>query len=128
MCKPSRSQQLEQLIDGSIDSVIGLFDFRRGSMLGIGFVTKQAMGHRAIDAFAEQGKQQGDFLALLRQSVGIAAVVTFQEAVGLEFTQVIAELIERIGFGGKAKSGEDAFPDFCRRPTARRCCSWRNCW
>jgi len=58
-------------------------------MLGIGFVTKQAMGHWPIDAFAEESEQQGDFLALVGQSVGVATPVTFQEPVGPQLAQVV---------------------------------------
>ena len=66
----------------------------------------------------EEQEQQGHLDAFGSEPVGIAVAVALQQAVALEFAQIVAELVEAVGFGGKLKGGEDGLVDLFRGPSA----------
>ena len=79
---------------------------------------KAAVCERAAEALVEEQEQQGHLAAFGSDPVGIAGAVAFQQAVAFEFAQIVAELVEAVGFGGKLKGGEDGFVDLFRGPSA----------
>ena len=66
----------------------------------------------------EEQKQECDLNAFWGEAVGIAGAVALQQVVALEFSQIVAELVEAVGFGGKLKGGEDGLVDLFRGPSA----------
>ena len=57
----------------------------------------------------EEQEQQGHLDAFGCELVGIAGAVALQQAMALEFAQIVAELVEAVGFGGKLKGGKVAW-------------------
>jgi hypothetical protein len=55
---------------------------------------EEAVSQRAADALMERDKEQGRAGALIGQTIGVASAVTFEQAVGFQLAQVIAELGE----------------------------------
>jgi hypothetical protein len=50
--------------------------------------------------------------------IGISGALAFQQAVPLQFSQVIAELIQSVGGGGKLEGGEHRLVDLLGGPAA----------
>jgi len=65
----------------------------------------------------EENKQQGDLNALQGEAVGVAVAVTLQQPMRFELAQVVAELVEAVGFIGEVEGGQDGLVDFLRGPT-----------
>src|SRR2546422_11593371 len=70
--KPSRSQQLEQLIDGPINSVIGLFDFGKGSMLGVSLTFHPRVFPNTI-VFGNRGVEKGNDFSTIPSIPGLCS-------------------------------------------------------
>ena len=85
---------------------------------GIGLVMEAAVGQRAAEALVEEQEQECDLDAFCRELVGVAAALALQQTVALQFAQVIAELVQAVGFGGKLERGENGLVDLFGGPAA----------
>ena len=83
----------------------------------MGLVMKAAVGQRPTEALVKEEKQQGDVDTFRGEPVAVAGTIALKQAVAFEFTQIIAELVESIGFVGEAESAEDGLVDLLGRPT-----------
>ena len=106
------------MLDGLISFVIGRFQLGVGLMGRMGLVVKAAVGQRLADALVEEKKQQGDLDAFGGKPVAVAGAVALKQAVAFEFTQIVAELVDSIGFVGEAERGEEGLVDLLGRPTS----------
>src|SRR6516165_1907511 len=68
----------------------------------------------------EEQEQQCDLSTLRGEAVGIAATVALQQAVALEFSQIVAELVQAVSCIGELEGGQDSLVDFPCCPAARR--------
>src|SRR5215469_6660924 len=66
----------------------------------------------------EEQEQQCDLSTLRAEAVGIAATVALQQAVALEFSQIVAELVQAVSCIGEGEGGQDSLVDFACRPAA----------
>jgi len=55
-----------------------------------GSVVKETAGERTADALMEEHQEQGGAGSLVGQTIGIAAAIAFEQAVGFHLAQVIA--------------------------------------
>ncbi len=104
-------EQVEDLLNGAIGFVVGGFDWAAGFEGFVGSVMEQRVGQWPTDALVEQDEHECGFDPLIGEAVGIASSDAFEQAMGFQFAQVIAELGEGIGFGGQAERGEDGLID-----------------
>ena len=115
----SRSiKEINNVLDGSISLMIGDFEFAMGSMGGVWLVVKAAVSKWTAQALVEEQKQESDLEAFAGQAIGVSCSVTFEQAVAFEFTQIVAELVDSIGFVGEAERGEEGLVDLLGRPTS----------
>jgi len=75
---------------------------------------------RGQDREREEEKKQCHLNTFDGQPVGISGAIALQQAVALEFAQIVAELVEPIGVGRKLKGGEDGLVDLFGSPAADR--------
>src|SRR5215472_2012946 len=66
----------------------------------------------------KEQEQQCDLSTLRGEAVGIAATVALQHAVALEFSQIVAELVQAVSCIGEVEGGQDSLVDFPCRPAA----------
>jgi len=84
--------------------VIGCFDFE-GRLVGRWAVVKERVCQGAADALVEQNEHGSDAGPFLGESIAVMLALSLQQTVGFHFTQVIAELIEGVGFRGESEGG-----------------------
>jgi hypothetical protein len=75
--------------------------------------------HRTL---VEEEKQQGDVDTFGGEPVAVVGTVALKQAVAFEFTQIVTELVESIGFVREAESGEEGLVDLLGRPTSDLSC------
>ena len=92
--------------------MIGGLEFAGRYVSWIWDVVKAAVGQGTAEAFVEEQKQERYLNAFGGESVSIAGTIALQQAVPLQFAQVVTELVEPIGFGRKSKGGKDGLMDF----------------
>ena len=63
--------------------MVGGFQFAVRSAGRVGFVVEAAVGQWAAESLVKEQKQQRDMHALDGETVGVAAAIAFQQAVGL---------------------------------------------
>ena len=97
--------------------VIGGLQLGVGLMSRIGFVMKAAVGKWATETLVEEEEQEGYLDAFGSKPVAVTGTVALKQAVAFEFTQIVAQLVESIGFVGKVETGEDGMVDLLGRPT-----------
>lgn len=71
-----------------------------------GSVMKERVGQWAADAFVEQDEQGSHFGALLGEVIRVAPALAFEEAVGAQLADVVAQLGEGIRLWGDPKGLE----------------------
>ena len=98
--------------------MIGGFQFAFRAVFGIRLVVEPAVGYGTAEAFVEEQEQQGHLHAFAGELVGVAGAVAFQEPMAFQLAQIVAELVESIGFRGELKSSEDGFMDLSGSPTS----------
>jgi len=78
-----------------------------------------AVGEGATEALVEEQEQERNVDAFCGQAVGIAAAIALQQPVPFELAQIVAELVEAIGFRGELERGDDC-PRESVWPSSRR--------
>jgi hypothetical protein len=96
--------------------MVGRFDFGERGSLG-GASLKEAVGERTADALMEEHKEQGGAGSLVSETIGIAPAVAFEQGVGFQLAQVIAELGEGVTFGAEAEAGKNRLMDVAGPPS-----------
>ena len=66
----------------------------------------------------EEQEQQGELNTLRGETVGIAGAVALQQAVPLEFSQIVTELVQTVSGVGEVEGGQDGVMDFAGCPAA----------
>jgi hypothetical protein len=71
-------------------------------------MVKAAVGKGTTQALMEEQKQYGDLNTLQGEVVGVTVAVAFQQPVPLELSQIVAELVEAVGFIGEVEDRAQA--------------------
>ena len=87
------------MLDCSIGSVIGDFQFAIRPVFGMGLVVEATVGDRPAEALVEEQEQKRDLDTLGGEPVSVAAAVALKQFVALQFAEVVAELVQSVGFG-----------------------------
>ena len=111
-------EEINDLLNSRVGFVIGGLQLGVGLMGRIGFVMKAAVGKWATETLVEEEEQEGYLDAFGSKPVAVAGTVAVKQAVAFEFTQIVAQLVEAIGFVGKVETGEDGMVDLLGRPTS----------
>jgi hypothetical protein len=74
-----------------------------------------AVGERAAEPFVKEQEQERDLDALCGELVGVARAIACQQSVALQFSQVVAKLVQSVGRGGELEGGEDGLMDLLGR-------------
>jgi hypothetical protein len=101
-----------------VDAMVGGLEAAVGSVLRIGSMVKAAVGKGTTEPLMEEQKQHRDLDTLEGEAVGITVAVALEQPVPLELSQIVAELIEAVGFIGEVEGRQDGVVDFLRGPTA----------
>ena len=99
-------------------SLIGSLQFGSGHVGLGGFAVEEAIGEWAADALMEEDKHEGDANAFFGEAVGIAMAVAFEQGMGFEFAQVIAQLSKGVALRSELVGGEDGLMDLRGTPAA----------
>ena len=108
----SCGQEIHDVFDRLVGPVVGGLEAAVGSVLRIGSMVKAAVGKGTTQALMEEQKQYGDLNTLQGEVVGVTVAVAFQQPVPLELSQIVAELIEAIGFIGEVEGRQDGVVHF----------------
>src|SRR5215470_7421924 len=87
-------------------------------MFGIWTMVEAAVGERSTQVLMEEQEQQCDLSTLRGEAVGVAATVALEQAVALEFSQIVAELVQAVSCLGEVEGGQDSLVDFPCCPAA----------
>ena len=98
----------------------GGFEFAVWLEVGIGTTAEHAVGKRAAQALVEENEDHGDLDSLVGETVGVASAVAFEQCVGAQLAQVVAQLVEPIAFVIQAEAGEDDLMELLGSPAADR--------
>jgi hypothetical protein len=109
-------QEIDDFFDRFVGAVIGEFEVAVWPVLRIRPVVKAAVGERTTQALVEEQQEQCDLNAFSGEAVSVAGAVTFEEAVCLEFAQVVTKLVEAVGVCREIERGEDGVVDLSCRP------------
>ena len=82
--------------------MIGGFEFAVRAVGRIGLVMEAAVGQGTAQAFVKEQEQEGDLDALGGEPIGVAAAVAFEQSVAFEFAQIVAKLVQSVGFRRRA--------------------------
>ncbi len=66
------------------------------------------MGERAAEPFVEEEEEQRKLCDFRRETVGVPGPVTLQQAVTSELAQIVAQLVQAIGFVGDVECCENS--------------------
>jgi hypothetical protein len=105
-------------LDGFVSSVIGVLEFASGCPTWIRSVVEAAVGEGTAKAFVKEQKQERHLDSFGGEVVGIAGAVALEQTVALEFAQIVAQLVQVLGFGGELKGSEDRLVDLSGGPAA----------
>jgi hypothetical protein len=115
----SGREQVDDLLDGFVGTMVGQFEAAVRAMLGVRTVVEAAIGQRTAQPLMEEKEEQGDFDALQGKAVGVASAVALEQCVGLEFSQIVSELVETVSLLRDVEGGEDGLVDFPGGPAAK---------
>lgn len=83
-------QKVDDFLNGVISFAIRGLQFAVYRECLVWLSVKQAVGQRAADALVEKDKYQSCFQPLVGKPVKIASALALQQAMGFEFSQIIA--------------------------------------
>jgi hypothetical protein len=101
----SGGEQIDDLLDRCIGTMIGRFEPAIGSALSVGLMVEAAVGEETAQALVKEEEQESDLDALCREAVGIAW------AVSLELAQIVAQLVGAIALLREPEGGEHSLMD-----------------
>lgn len=78
---------------------------------------EETVCERTANAFVEQHEHEGDFVALIGQTVRVPLAMALDESVRFHFADVVAQLGERVALRLHAEAGEDGLVDLGGRAT-----------
>lgn len=104
------------MLDGFVRFVVGSFEFAVRLVLGIGLVMEEAVGEGATEALVEEQEQERDLHAFVCEPVGITAAIALEKGMTFQLAEVVAELIQAVGVGGKLEHGEYGLMDLLGGP------------
>src|SRR5258708_21178818 len=87
-------------------------------MLGIRLMVEPAVGQWPAEAFVEEQEQERHLHTFGGEVVGIAGAVALQEPMPFQLAEIVAELVQPVGFLRESKRGEDGFVDLLGSPAA----------
>src|SRR5947208_1146372 len=87
-------------------------------MFGIRLMVEPAIGQRTAEAFVEEQEQQRHLHTFGGEVVGIAGAVALQELMPFQLAEIVAELVQPVGFLRESKRGEDGLVDLPGSPAA----------
>lgn len=88
-------------MNGVIGFVIGRFQLTFGLEAGIGTMVEKAVGQGAAEPLMKKQENQSHLGSFRSEAVGIASTIALEQAMAFEFAQIIAELVEGIGWRGE---------------------------
>jgi len=81
-------------------------------------VVEAGVGERPAQALVEEQEPECHLDALSGKLIGIARAIAREQAVPLEFPEIVAELIPAVASGGKLEGGKDGLMHGVGRPAA----------
>ena len=114
----SCGQEIHDVFDRLVGPMVSGLEPALGSVLRIWPMVKAAVGKRTAEPLMEEQKQHRDLNTLRGEAVGVTVAVALQQRMPLELSQIVAELVEAIGFIGEVEGRQDGVVDFLRGPTA----------
>src|SRR5262245_52730614 len=65
----------------------------------------------------KENEKQGGTSSLGSEAIAITLSFPFDQAMGFQFPEIVADLVEDIGFNGQAEGGEDCLAEFGAPPS-----------
>ncbi len=81
-------------------------------------MVEPAVGQWPAEAFVEEQEQERHLHTFGGEVVGIAGAVALQEPMPFQLAEIVAELVQPVGFLREPKRGEDGFVDLLGSPAA----------
>ena len=81
-------------------------------------MVEPAVGQRTAQAFVEEQEQQRHLHTFGGEVVGIAGAVALQKLMPFQLAEIVAELVQPVGFLRESKRGEDGLVDLPGSPAA----------
>ncbi len=102
---------MNDVLDGLVGLVVGGFELAIGPVGRVGLVMEAAVSKRATETLVEEQEQEGNIDTFTGQPVGIATTIALQQSMPFQLAQIVAELVEPVGFRGEMERGNDCFVD-----------------
>jgi len=111
-------KQGNDILDSLVGFVIRSLQFAVRAVVRIGPMVKTTVGERTAQTFVKEEEEQGDLDTLCCELIGIAAAIAFQQAMAFQFAQIVAKLVQSVGFRGELKRGQNGLMDLFGGPAA----------
>ena len=109
---------MNDVLDGLVGLVVGGFEPAVGAVGRVGFVMEAAVGERTTEALVEEQEQEGNIDAFTGEPVGVATAIALQQSMPFQLAQIVAELVEPVGFRGELERGDDCVVKLVRGPAS----------
>ena len=87
------------MLDGFVGLVIGSFQLAIRPVIGMGLVVEATVGDWPAEALVEEQEQKCDLHTLGGEPISVAVAVALKQIVALQLAEVVAELVQSVGFG-----------------------------
>ena len=74
----SAGEQIDDLLDCCIGTMVGGLEAAVGSMSGLGLMMEAAVGERSAQPFVKEEEQESDLHAFCGEAVGVAGPISLQ--------------------------------------------------
>src|SRR6266446_4364464 len=115
----SSGEQFHEFINGLIHLVVGALDGNVGSVVGCGPMLEHAGGNGAVDALAQLEHEDGLWVAGDADLITIGVGHSLDQAVGAQFAQVVAQLVEGVAAGLQPEGFQNLPVQLAGRPAAQ---------
>jgi len=116
----SSSNQVKEFLEGLVNFSVSRFDGCWGLGFLVGFVNESRSSQGSIESFAQEGHENGNFLALNGEPITVAVGKSLDQSMGAEFAQIVTKGSDGVVGGVEFECVQDSAAQFLGAPASKR--------